>query len=117
MFLSQHPVPWKFSWFANYKEFLLCSPRDTNCTKLHQKIKKEKTRPEERYSAPINGQPTVARLPPSPGFRRRQALADKSADKSVGQVGVRRRRGGWKMVNHPLNLRPAKNRHAPSGVY
>jgi hypothetical protein len=31
-----------------------------NCTKLRllrQKIKKEKTRPEERYSAPINGQP------------------------------------------------------------
>jgi hypothetical protein len=29
--------------------------------RLRQKIKREKTRPEERYSAPINGQPAVAK--------------------------------------------------------
>jgi hypothetical protein len=52
--------------------------------------------------------------PPSPGFHRRQAsafakaLADKLADELAGQVGVRRWRGGWKMVNYPLNLLPAK---------
>jgi hypothetical protein len=52
---------------------------------------------------------------PSPGFRRRRAsaFAKASADKLAGQAGVRRRRGGWKMVNYPLNLRPAKNRDAP----
>jgi hypothetical protein len=42
-----------------------------------------------------------------------KAPADKSADKSAGQVGARRRRDGRKMVNYPLNLRPAKNRDAP----
>jgi hypothetical protein len=52
---------------------------------------------------------------PPPGFRRRQAsaFAKALADKLAGQAGVRRRRGMWKMVNYPLNLRPAKNRDAP----
>jgi hypothetical protein len=52
---------------------------------------------------------------PPQGFRSRQAsaFAKASVDKLAGQVGVRRRRGGRKMVNYPLNLRPAKNRDAP----
>jgi len=63
-----------------------------NCTRLRslrQKIKKEKTRPEELYSAPINGQPAAARLPPPPGF-------GGQVGGQVGEAG-----GQWKMVNYP----------------
>jgi hypothetical protein len=53
---------------------------------------------------------------PPPGFRLRQAsaFAKALADKLAGQVGVRKRRGGRKMDNYPLDLRPAKIRDAPS---
>jgi len=55
-----------------------------------------------------------------PGFRRchasafAKASADKLADKSAGEDGEAG--GQWKIVNFPLNLRPAKNRDAPGPV-
>jgi hypothetical protein len=82
-----------------------------NCTKLHQIApdcghcaKKSKKRKPGRKNCILH---QSMGNPPPPGFRRRQALADKLADKSARRVD----NGKWSII--PLNLRPAKNRVAP----
>jgi len=85
-----------------------------DCTRLHQIApnctkKSKRRKPGRKKGIPPQsmGNPPSLRLPPPPSFRRRQTSADKLADKSAGQVGVRRWRGGWTMENGQLSPGPS----------